>query len=67
MWNDIGYCFCLVMLQMSIIQIMIDNYVDIFGDEDHIICDHNQKSSDDKKMSINTAGKSPVIKQTNNQ
>ncbi|XP_052025514.1 uncharacterized protein LOC127673799 [Apodemus sylvaticus] len=42
--------------KMSIIQIMIDNYVDIFGDEDHIICDHNQKSSDDKKMSINTAG-----------
>ena len=62
MWNDIGYCFCLVMLQMSIIQIMIDNYVDIFGDEDHIICDNNKKRSNDLKMSVNTADKSAVIK-----
>ena len=51
-----------MLLQISLIQIMIDNYVDIFGDEDHIICDHNQKRSDDIKMSVNTAGKSPVIK-----
>ena len=62
MWNNRGSCFCLVLLQISLIQIMIDNYVDIFGDEDHIICDHNQKRSDDIKMSVNTAGKSPVIK-----
>ena len=46
----------------DIIQTMIDNYVDIFGGEDHIIGDHNQKRSDDIKMSVNTAGKSPVIK-----
>ena len=50
------------MLQISIIQIMIDNYIDIFGDEDDMICDHNQKGSDDIKMSVNPAGKSPVIK-----
>ncbi|GAB1303356.1 Predicted gene 1527 [Apodemus speciosus] len=41
--------------QISIIQIMIDNYDDVFGDEDHIICEHNQKRSDDIKMSGNTA------------
>ncbi|XP_052023590.1 STAM-binding protein-like [Apodemus sylvaticus] len=34
---------------------MIDNYVDIFGDEDHIICDNNKKRSNDLKMSVNTA------------
>ncbi|GAB1303365.1 Predicted gene 1527 [Apodemus speciosus] len=41
--------------KISIIEIMIDNYEDIFGDEDHIICDHNQKKSDDIKISVNTA------------
>ena len=50
-----------MMLQISIIQIMIDNYVDIFGDEYRIMCNHNPKRSDNKKMSVNTAGKSPVI------
>ena len=49
---------------MSIIEIMIDNYVDIFGDEDHIICDNNKKRSNDLKMSVNTAGKSAVIKKS---
>ncbi|XP_052036938.1 rho GTPase-activating protein 20-like [Apodemus sylvaticus] len=44
-----------IFLQISIIQTMIDNYVDIFGAEDHIIGDHNQNSSDDIKMSVNTA------------
>ena len=51
-----------MVLQMSIIEIMIDNYVDIFGDEDHIICDNNKKRSNDLKMSVNTADKSAVIK-----
>ena len=62
MWNNRGSCFCLLVLQISITQIMIDNYIDIFGDEDDMICDHNQKGSDDIKMSVNPAGKSPVIK-----
>jgi hypothetical protein len=46
---------------MSIIQIMIDNCEDIFGDYDHIIYTDNQKSSDDIKTSLNSAGKSPVL------
>ena len=54
------------MLQISIIQIMIDSYVDIFGDEYRIMCNHNPKRSDNKKMSVNTAGKSPVIKKNTN-
>ena len=41
---------------------MINNYIDIFGEDDHIICDHNQKRSDDIKSSVNTASKSPVVK-----
>ncbi|GAB1287486.1 Predicted gene 1527 [Apodemus speciosus] len=40
---------------MSVIQIMIDNCVDIFGEDDHIICDDSQKSSDDIKTTVNTA------------
>ncbi|GAB1303368.1 hypothetical protein APTSU1_001861300 [Apodemus speciosus] len=50
---------------ISIIQIMIDNYVDIFGDEHRFICDHNQKRSDDKKMSVNTAGDNKTTSTTN--
>ena len=42
--------------------IIYSNYVDIFGDEDHIICDNNKKKSNDLKMSVNTADKSAVIK-----
>lgn len=39
---------------------MIDNCVDIFGDDYYIICNDIQKSSDDIKTSVNDAGKSPV-------
>lgn len=39
---------------------MIDNCVDIFGDDYYIICNDIQKSSDDIKTSVNNAGKSPV-------
>ena len=46
---------------MSIIQVMIDSCGDIFGDGDHIICNDNQKRSDDIKTSLNSAGKSPVL------
>ncbi|GAB1287383.1 Predicted gene 1527 [Apodemus speciosus] len=51
--------------RMSIIQIMIDNYLDIFGDEHAIIFAHNQKSSDDKKMSVNTAGDNETTSTSN--
>jgi hypothetical protein len=53
-----------LLLQMSIIQIMIDNYVDIFGKDDNIICNDNQKRSDDIKSSANTAGKSLIMKKS---
>jgi hypothetical protein len=46
---------------MSIIQIVIDNCGDIFGDNDHIICNDNQKRSDDIKTLLNSAGKSPAM------
>jgi hypothetical protein len=46
---------------MSIIQIMIDNCEDIFGDDGRIICNDNKKRSDDIKTSLNSAGKSPVL------
>lgn len=46
---------------MSIIQIMIDNCEDIFGDYVHIIYTDNQKRSDDIKTSLDSAGKSPVL------
>ncbi|XP_028638740.1 rho GTPase-activating protein 20-like [Grammomys surdaster] len=48
--------------QMSFIQIMIDKNVDVLGDDDTTICKDIQKRSDDLKMSLNTAGKSPVMK-----
>ena len=51
-----------MVLQISVIQIMIDNFVDIFGEDDHIICDNSQKRSDDIKTSVNTAGKSKALK-----
>ena len=54
--------FFLVVLQISVIQIMIDNFVDIFGEDDHIICDNSQKRSDDIKTTVNTAGKSKALK-----
>lgn len=40
---------------MSIIQIMIDNCEDIFGDYVHIIYTDNQKRSDDIKTLLNSA------------
>ncbi|EDL35188.1 mCG124788 [Mus musculus] len=40
---------------MSIIQIMIDNCEDIFGDDGRIICNDNKKRSDDIKTSLNSA------------
>ncbi len=46
-----------MMLQVSVIQIMIDNCVDIFGEDEHTMCDNSKKRSDDKKTSVNTAGK----------
>ena len=54
--------FFLMVLQMCVIQIMIDNFAHIFGEDDHIICDNSQKTSDDIKTSGNTAGKSPGLK-----
>ena len=41
---------------------MIDNFVDIFGEDDHNICDDSQKRSDDIKTTVNTAGKSKALK-----
>ncbi|XP_052036736.1 rho GTPase-activating protein 20-like isoform X5 [Apodemus sylvaticus] len=41
--------------KISVIQIMIDNFVDIFGEDDPIICDNSQKRSDDIKTTVNTA------------
>ncbi|XP_076775948.1 rho GTPase-activating protein 20-like [Arvicanthis niloticus] len=48
--------------KMSIMQIMIDNNIDVLGDDDSTICNDIQKRSDDIMMSLNTAGKSPVMK-----
>ncbi|XP_076775941.1 rho GTPase-activating protein 20-like isoform X1 [Arvicanthis niloticus] len=42
--------------KMSLMQIMIDNNVDVLGDDDSTICNDSQKRSDDIKMSLNTAG-----------
>ncbi|XP_052036830.1 uncharacterized protein LOC127683533 isoform X7 [Apodemus sylvaticus] len=42
--------------KISVIQIMIDNFADIFGEDDPIICDNSQKRSDDIKTTVNTAG-----------
>ena len=52
------------MLQVSVIQIMIDNCVDIFGEDEHTMCDNSKKRSDDKKTSVNTAGKYLLWKKT---
>ncbi|XP_052036831.1 uncharacterized protein LOC127683533 isoform X8 [Apodemus sylvaticus] len=41
--------------KISVIQIMIDNFADIFGEDDPIICDNSQKRSDDIKTTVNTA------------
>ena len=41
---------------------MIDNCVDIFGDDDHNICDYSQKRSHDINTLVNTAGKSPALR-----
>lgn len=41
---------------------MIDNFVHIFGEDDHLISDNSQKTSDDIKTSENIAGKSPALK-----
>lgn len=57
--------FCLVLLQMSIIQIMIDNYHQIFGNDD-IFNKHIDRRSEDLKTcadSINSSGKSPIMKE----
>lgn len=57
--------FCLVLLQMSIIQIMIDNYHQIFGNY-NIFYKHIDRRSEDLKTcadSINSSGKSPIMKE----
>eukprot|EP00073_Rattus_norvegicus_P044575 XP_017446711.1 PREDICTED: uncharacterized protein LOC100910852 isoform X3 [Rattus norvegicus] len=51
--------------KMSVIQIMIDNYHEIFGN-DNIFCKGIDKRSGDLKMctySINSSGKSPITKE----
>ncbi|XP_028640248.1 rho GTPase-activating protein 20-like isoform X2 [Grammomys surdaster] len=44
--------------KMTIIQIMIDKYQELFEDHDIPICKENQSRSDDVKVSLNTAGDS---------
>ncbi|XP_076788193.1 rho GTPase-activating protein 20-like [Arvicanthis niloticus] len=41
--------------KFTIIQIMIDNYFEIFGNNENTISKENQKSSDELRMSLNTA------------
>lgn len=61
-----GSCFCLVLLQLSIIQFMIDNCQELFGENDNIFCEDNQKSYDINLSSdtLNTSGKATLMIET---
>nr|XP_034343616.1 uncharacterized protein LOC117696759 [Arvicanthis niloticus] len=47
--------------EMSLMQIMIDNNVDVLGDDDSTICNDIQKISDGIMMSLNTAGRTDQL------
>lgn len=61
-----GSSFCLVSLQLSIVQIMIDNCQELFGENDNIFCEDNQKSYDINLSSdtLNTSGKETLMIET---
>uniref|UniRef100_UPI00402B9085 uncharacterized protein LOC117696759 n=1 Tax=Arvicanthis niloticus TaxID=61156 RepID=UPI00402B9085 len=52
---------------MSLMQIMIDNNVDVLGDDDSTICNDIQKISDGIMMSLNTAGRAEDLQTVETQ
>lgn len=65
MLNDRGYCFCLVILQIAIVKILLENCLEIFGDNDNIF--YKDTKTIDTIMitsgSLNTVGKSSAMKE----